>query len=164
MVAYLVTFRLHSPGACFYIGLCCFCIVFCCFCIGLCYVCAKERFICKDYNEFPQSLAPSVLKDANVDGHDLILDAATKKLLSSFTKVNFDWQALGSIDSGSCVEVGVDISELLRRHGTSSQAALQRLATYLMDPNSVPSLDQVRFQQKNQLISYCRILICYQES
>ena len=119
-----------------------------------------------DYNEFPQSLAPSVLKDANVDGQDLFLDAGTKKLLSSFTKVNFDWQALGSIDSGSCgkhtrnlpvlvmsgrcfevllvtaVEVGVDVSELLRRHGTSSQAALQRLATYLMDPNSVPSLDQ----------------------
>jgi hypothetical protein len=95
-----------------------------------------------DYNEFPQSLAPSVLKDANVDGKDLILDPTTKKLLSSFTKVNFDWQALGSIDSGSCVEVGVDVSELLRRHGTSSQAALQRLATYLMDPNSIPSLDQ----------------------
>ena len=40
-----------------------------------------------DYNEFPQSLAPSVLKDPKVDGDDLILDDATKKLLSSFTKV-----------------------------------------------------------------------------
>jgi hypothetical protein len=98
-----------------------------------------------DYNEFPQSLAPSVLKDAQVDGQDLILDQATKTLLSSFTKVSFDWhhhQTVNAMRSDSCVEVGVDVKSLLRRHGTSSQAALQRLATYLMAPDSVPSLDQ----------------------
>ena len=39
-----------------------------------------------DYNEFPQSLAPSVLKDPKVDGDDLVLDEATKRLLSSLTK------------------------------------------------------------------------------
>lgn len=57
-------------------------------------------------------------------------------------QVNFDWQAVNSVGSDSCVEVGVDVKRLLRRHGTSSQAALQRLATYLMAPDSVPSLDK----------------------
>lgn len=56
--------------------------------------------------------------------------------------MNFDWQAVNKLGSDSCVEVGVDVKRLLRRHGTSSQAALQRLATYLMAPDSVPSLDQ----------------------
>lgn len=56
--------------------------------------------------------------------------------------MNFDWQAVNSVGSDSCVEVGVDVKSLLRRHGTSSQAALQRLAAYLMAPDSVPSLDK----------------------
>lgn len=57
-------------------------------------------------------------------------------------QVNFDWQEVNSLGSDSCVEVEVDVRGLLRRHGSSSQAALQRLATYLMAPDSVPSLDQ----------------------
>ena len=57
-------------------------------------------------------------------------------------QVNFDWQTVNNLGSDSCVDVGVDVKSLLRRHGTSSHAALQRLSTYLMAPDSVPSLDQ----------------------
>ena len=93
-----------------------------------------------DYTEFPRSLAPSVLKDARVEGRDLRLSDAAQTLLSNFTKANFDWQAM--MGSDTLIEVEIDLHELLRRHSTSSQAAQQRLANYLVDPASVPSLDQ----------------------
>jgi hypothetical protein len=90
----------------------------------------------QDTDAFPQSLAPTMTLQIRgredptdvPDGSIVKLSAPVLELLANFTAERFDRTSrLSTEGTGAIIEVEVDVSALLNRWGTSSQAALQRL-------------------------------------